>query len=298
MILLEGFPNEYDARIQKTILERFLARAGQLKYERYFNVESTDQYKIISDKVSSLGAMDTWADGADVSLDDPLNEGTYTMTQAGYGLGFKVGRHMLRYNMRNLPIRWSAALADSAIQTLRAKHASVLNNGFSTSYAYRESGVALISASHTTAGSTRSNILAAATALSHAAYDALRQVAGNHVDYRGKLNPLNVDQLIVPLELEKAAREITGSPQKPYTTDNEINAFFAEAGPIVEEHLTSATAWFLRDSTSMNLSSYHGLPFRVRTFPEFSSDSQVYFGEMDFAYGAEDWEGIVGSAGA
>lgn len=299
MLLLSAFPNEYNLNIQKSIVERFTARAADMKHLQYCTVEETNQFQYISDKVGSLGAMGTWGDGAEISLDEPKSQGTYTLTQTGYGLGFAVGRHLVRYGMLGNVQRWAASLADSAIQTLRAKFASLLNNGFSTSYAYRESGVALISASHLTSGGTRSNILAAATALSFAAYDSLVQVAANNVDYRGKLNPINVDQLIVPIELAATAAKIKGSPLEPDTTDNNVNPFFNAAGGIVvEDHLTSSTAWFLRDSSSYNLIGKVGLPFRASSYLDQPTQSLVHFAEMDFAYGADDWEGLVGSAGA
>jgi hypothetical protein len=273
-------------------------RASTLRHLAYFDSRDTDKYQEVFNKQATFGAMGEWPEGEVIPSDSPIDEGNYTMTQTGYGLGFAVGRHMVRYDLVGDVQAWADALADSAIQTLRAKHASVLNNAFSTSYTYRESGVALVSASHTTAGGTRSNILAAATALSFASYDALMQVAGAHVDYRGKLNPLSPDQLIAPDELRVTATQIKGSQKEPGTTDNDVNPFFGDGPIVIEEHLTSATAWFIRDTSMQNMVSRTGLSFRTDKYVDQPTQSLVHYGEMDFAYGAKNWEGLLGSAGA
>jgi len=295
-ITLLAFPNQYNLNILQHMVERFGQRAATMAHVDYYAMRETNQYVWTNDKTSGFGALDTWGDGESVPIDAPLNMGTYSMTQVRYGRGFKEGPMIRKFGRADVLLGWADALIDSAISTLRTKHASVFNNAFSTSYAYREAGVSLVSASHTTAGGTRTNILGA-TALTFTSYDSLRQVAGSHVDYRGKLSPLNMDQLIVPDELATTGAQIVGSPQQPFTTDNQINPFVGK-GLIVEPYLTSATAYFGRDSMSTNLLSLTSQKFEVRGYYEDATESNVVYGTMIFAYGVDDWPGIVGCAGA
>jgi len=295
-ITLLSFPNQYNLNILQHMVERFGSRAAQLVHSQYYSERPTDQYVWTNDKTSGFGALDVVGDGEAIPMDTPAAMGTYSMTQVRYARGFKEGPMIRKFGRVDVLIGWADALIDSAISTLRTKHASVLNNAFSTSYTYRESGVALCSASHTTAGGTRTN-LAASAALTFSTYDTLRQVAGSHTDYRGKLSPLNMDQLIVPDELAVVGAQIVGSPQQPFTTDNQINPFLGK-GLIVEPYLTSATAYFGRDSMSTNLLSLTSQTFAIRGYYEDATESNVVYGTMIFAYGVDDWPGIVGSAGA
>ena len=295
-ITLLAFPNQYNLNITQQMVERFSARALQMVHMQYCTMRETAQYTTTVDVNSGFGAVAEWGDGETVPIDTPAAMGSYTMTQARYGRGFKVGPMIRKFGRADVIQGWANALVDSAVSTLRTRHASLLNNAFSTSYDYRESGVALCSASHTTAGGTRNNLLSA-TALSFSSYDSLRQVAGSHTDYRGKLNPLNMDRLIVPDELAVTGAQIVGSPQQPFTTDNQINPFMGK-GLVVEPYLTSATAYFGQDSMMVNLLSLTSQAFALREYYEDASESNVIYGSMIFAYGVEDWPGIVGCSGA
>ena len=295
-MLLSAFPNQYNLNVAERMVERWWPRGAQLPYLQYVSVQSTNTLVHTSDKVSTFGAMGEWPDGTALPVDMALAMGLYTQTLKRYGEGFKVGPMLVRYGSMQTVMDWADSLIDSAWVTLRAAFASLLNNGFSSSYAYREAGVALISASHTTAGGTRSNILAAASALTFSSWDALRQVAAAHVDYRGKLTPLRIDQMIVPAELEVVGMQIKGSPMEPFTSDHQINPL-AGGGITMDEFLTSATAWFGRDSTRKNLTGFVGLEYTPGYYREQSSESDVFYGKMDFSYGADDWVGLLGSAG-
>jgi hypothetical protein len=299
--VLTAFPDEYDLDITKRVQSRFNAAilGGQLPYLRYYDVDTTDLYIVKSDSYSNFQAMGVWSDGADVPLDTPEKKWDSSLTMAFYGRGFKVSRKMVQYHRLNQVRKWANSLGNSAIATARTKHALPLINGFTTFTA--PDAVALFSASHTSSGAAnRSNLLAAASALSVAALDAIQQVGHAHVTYRGLSSPIEFDQLIFPSELRKTARQAIGSPQEPGTTDNQINVEFGAWEPTLEPELTSATAWFVRKKNfgSENLVSYVGMAFQSRSYQEPSNESLVHYGAMDFTYGAEDWEGTAASAGA
>jgi hypothetical protein len=293
MILLESFPDEYNKNITRTLMETF---KGVLPHTLYFNMEPTSEYQTILDKYSGFGEAASWADGADVTLDDPIKEFDRTAKQEGYGLGFKVGRHMLRYDMKRIVNKWGKRLGDSFLSLLRTKHAYVLNNAFAT-VTYGD-GKVLCATDHPTAGSTRSNVLATATALNFASFDSVRLLGVQHVDYRGKPTAIHFDQLIVPEQLTVTAAQIIGSPQQPFTTDNQINPFAGGYSTVTEDRITSSTAWFMQARNNHGLLSLTGYPVTPDAYVEQSSKSLVHYLETDFKVDVEDWPGIAGTAGA
>lgn len=105
--------------------------------------------------------------------------------------------------------------------------------------------------------------------------------------------------LVIPPELKWIAREILGSPHKPYTADNEINSILNEdLRYFVSHYLTSLSAWFLlpakEDHTLKHIT-------RRELFERFSDDEETFsvrqISAMRFSAGADNWLGCWGSNG-
>jgi hypothetical protein len=119
------------------------------------------------------------------------------------------------------------------------------------------------------------------------------------IDSRGLPITLKPKYLIIPPEQKWVAREILGSPNKPYTADNEINALIAEdLMYFVGHYLTSTTAWFLtgdKDTHTLKFMDRESLEedfsddFDTRTIKQIST--------MRFSTGATTWIGTWGSNG-
>lgn len=295
-ILLESFPDDFDKNVSRRLMERFAA-AGVLPHTLYVAQEPTSDYETTVDKYSSFKEAISWADGADVPTDDPQKEFLRKIKQQGYGLGFKVGRHMVRYDMLRQVQRWADALADSFLSLLRTKNAALLNNAFAAGTTYGD-GKSLCATDHPTAGGTRSNKLATATALNYASFDSVRLLGVQHVDYRGKANPIVFDQLIVPEQLTVKGAQIVGSPQQPFTTDNQINPFAGGYSVVTEDRVTSSTAFWLQARGRHGMINLIGYPLVFDRYVEQASKSLVHYGETDFRVDVEDWPGIAGTEGA
>jgi hypothetical protein len=119
------------------------------------------------------------------------------------------------------------------------------------------------------------------------------------IDSQGLPIAMKPRYLIIPPELKWIAREILGSPNKPYTTDNEINALIKEdLMYFVGHYLTSLTAWFLvgeKDSHTLKFMNRENLEedfsddFDTRTIKQIAT--------MRFSTGATNWIGTWGSNG-
>jgi hypothetical protein len=299
-MVLDAFPDEFDANITIRMYERFqnTAMGTVMPHELYARQEDTDNYQEVMDQYSTFGEAVSWADGADVTLDAAEKEYDWTVKQEGWGLGFAVSRHMVRYDKRRTVENWADALADSFIALLRNKHAYILNNAF-VGVTYGD-GKVLCATDHPTAGGgSRSNVLAVATALSWDSFDDVRILGVQHTDYRGKAMPRHFNQIIVPEQLSMTAKQIIGSPQEPFTTDNQINPVMQLGyGLVTEDRLTSTTAWFLQEQGQHGIVTFTGYPVTFKSYFEQRSESLVHYGESDFKCTVLHWAGIAGTAGA
>lgn len=307
MLLLEGFPDEFNLNILRALREQLLGHdfgygAGVLPHTRYFEMSPTSLYQELLDKYSGMGAAQDWPDGTPVPVDEPEKEWDFTIKQAGYGLGVKIGRHLIQYDRRRIVAQFISALADSMIQLQRTKHANVLNNAFAATPIYGD-GQPLCDTDHPNAGGSnnRSNELATPAALSYTSIDTVDLLGANHVTFNGHSRPLMYNHLIVPTALRRLALTIVGSPLQPNTTDNAINPDVGMSGVTVESILSSTTAWFRQrvgSPADHGLLSLVGRPVQFRSYPEPSSESQVYYVATDFKETVEDWPGVAGTAGA
>jgi len=298
--LLTGFPNQYNLNILRSLQERLVGHdfgygAGVLPHTLYFRTERATGYTEQFDKVGGMPAAGAWGDGNAVPLDEIETEWSVTLTQAGYGLGAKISRQMLRYGRRINAI--TNALADSLLHLLRTRHANVLNNALTT--VTSPDGQSLVDTDHPSAGGgNRSNELATPAALSWASIENVRLLGANHVDYSGKSRPIMYNALIVPNALRRVARQLVGSPLQYNTTDNAINPDVNAELVIVDAMLTSATAFFLLNRAASPLLSLVGRPLEFNSYPDPPSESQVFYGATDFVEAPEDFVGIAGTAGA
>ena len=117
------------------------------------------------------------------------------------------------------------------------------------------------------------------------------------VDFRGKPMPIQFDRCITGPTLAPKAIKLFGSPKEAFTTDNQINAAFG-VQPILEDQVTSTTAFWGQKSTAHGLTSLWGMTPLTQSYVKPDNRSAVYFIEMDFVVGVDFFEGIAGTAGA
>mgnify|MGYP001573483139 CR=1 FL=1 len=295
-MLLTTFPAEYDKDISTRIFDG-LGDGSNMPWRQYFNVESTPgQYTINTTGYSGFGTMGNWYDGEPLPMDEAVHMFDNVLTMAFFGLGFKVSRNHVRYGQLRLIQRWADSLPRSLTQKYNTDHASVLNNAFSTTYTSLGS-IALISASHTTAGSsTRSNINASA-ALTPANLEVLITQGYNRTNYRGLADPITYNKIITGPSLRRTVAKILGSDGEMGTTDNDLNTQKGMFSHVLDPFITSTTAYFLQGPTH-GLLSAHGLTPTPKRFIEEPTESLIHGLAADYTYGVEFWEGISGSQGA
>jgi hypothetical protein len=105
--------------------------------------------------------------------------------------------------------------------------------------------------------------------------------------------------LIIPPELKYIAIEILGSPNKPYTADNEINAILAEGLQFfIYTFLTSQSAWYaLAEKSGHFLKSFDRHPLDQDYADDFDTRSLKQLCFERYSFGATSWIGTWASNG-
>ena len=272
-------------------------------YSRIFQIESSDRKSEKMSQVTNFGLFSEKSEGGSISYDDPLQGYDVEAVHATYALGFRVTEEMYHDDQFRVMRRMPKMLSISAKETVETIAWSLINNGFSSSYAFGD-GKELFALDHPLAGGgTGKNTLAVAADLSATSLKQAIQDFEETTDHRGLPLRLKPDVLMVPPALEWTARELLHSGFAPDSlaglTDTRVNPL-RERGInlFVNPYLTDPDSWYLIDTT------HHQLYFFWRKHLTFESDTDFNTGDglfkasMRFSRTAADWRGIYGSPGA
>jgi phage major head subunit gpT-like protein len=202
----------------------------------------------------------------------------------------------------SLSNRYTKALARAMAYTKQVKAASILNNGFSTSYAGGD-GVALFSTAHPlTSGGTNSNRPATAADLNETSLEAaVIQIAG-WTDERGLLIAAKPRKLVVPPQLQFVATRLLETNLRVGTTDNDINALKNNGsipeGYTVNNYLTDSSAWFLCTDVPNGLKHFERVPLATSMDGDFDTGNVRYKARERYSFGFSDPLGVFGSPGS
>ena len=268
-------------------------------FTQVLHVNTSDKQDEKDSAVTGFGLLQQTAEGAPIDYDDPISMYDVRYTHLKYTKGFKVSEEMYEDDQYSIMNKKPAALARSARRTAESQAANVLNNAF-TSTVTGGDGDELCAVGHARAdgGTAQSNASATGITLSSDANleTAILALRGQ-LDDRGQKIMARADTLIVPPALEKEAKILVDSSLRAGTADNDVNPYKGFAKVVVWDYLTSATAWFLVDS------SLHELNWFWRVRPEFKQDTAfdtgfaLYKVRTRFSKGFSDWRGVWGSKG-
>ena len=147
-------------------------------------------------------------------------------------------------------------------------------------------------------GSTGSNALT--TPLSAEGLEAAYILGRNVVDDANVIIRTQYDTLLIPEDLERKAEELMMSVLNPETGNNAINVYKGKIKNIVVcPYLSSASAWFLIDSSSQRRPKFFWRlkpEFHVVTHP--TSLNALMIARERFSTIFAGWQGVIGSTGA
>jgi hypothetical protein len=296
------------AQLLKELLPGLNALFG-LEYKTYgeehkeiYETETSERSFEEETKLSGFSAAPVKAEGAAIAYDNAQEAWTARYNHETIALGFSITEEAVEDNLYDsLSKRYTKALARAMAYTKQVKAASVLNNGFSSSYTGGD-GQALFSASHPlVSGGTNSNRLTASDLNETSLEAAVIQIAG-WTDERGLLIAAKPGKLIVPPALMFTAKRLLDTELRVATADNDINALKAmgsiPGGYTVNHFLTDTNAWFLTTDVPNGMKHFVRTPLQNSMDGDFDTGNVRYKSRERYSFGWSDPLGMFGSPGS
>ena len=296
------------AQLLKELLPGLNALFG-LEYKTYgeehkeiYETETSERSFEEETKLSGFSAAPVKAEGAAIAYDNAQEAWTARYNHETIALGFSITEEAVEDNLYDsLSKRYTKALARAMAYTKQVKAASVLNNGFSSSYPGGD-GKALFAADHPlVSGGSNSNRLTASDLNETSLEAAVIQIAG-WTDERGLLIAAKPNKLIVPPALMFTAKRLLDTELRVATADNDINALKAmgsiPGGYTVNHFLTDTNAWFLTTDVPNGMKHFVRTPLQNSMDGDFDTGNVRYKSRERYSFGWSDPLGMFGSPGA
>ena len=297
------------AQLLKELLPGLNALFG-LEYARYgeehkeiYETETSERSFEEETKLSGFSAAPVKNEGSAIAYDNAQEAFTARYNHETIALGFSITEEAIEDNLYDsLSSRYTKALARAMAYTKQVKAASVLNNGFSSSYPGGD-GVALFSSLHPlVSGGTNSNIPDVATDLNETALEnAVIQIAA-WTDERGLLIAAKPRKLIIPPALQFVATRLLETELRVSTADNDINAIKNNGsipeGYAINHFLTDPDAWFLTTDVPNGMKHFVRTPMQNSMDGDFDTGNVRYKARERYSFGWSDPLGMYGSQGA
>lgn len=272
------------------------------QYDKIFTKHDSKMALERTAEMRFLGYAQLKTEGGQTAFDNNAGERyVYNQEHTEIGLGYAITRKAVDDNLYKTQFKPSnLGLMESFSQTKEIYGANVLNTSTTYNASVGGDGVALISASHPIDGGTIANTPATQIDLNESSLLAgmiairtnFRDQAGLKVFARGR-------KLIVPPQLEPIAIRLLKTELRPGTSDNDVNAIMSTAGGLpegymVNDYLTSSTAWFLLTNID-GLSYMERVKFETDMQVDFTTDNLLVKGYERYSFGYYNWRSIWGS---
>lgn len=293
-----NFGDLLDPRVKKIFYNTFDNLPSMLP-ELYDVQSSSDSYETWSE-IGALGDFTEW--NGQVVYQDQSQGYDVTATHLEFVSGMQVERKLFDDDRHNVWQARPVALADAAFRT-REKHAArPYNNAFSvdTYFSNNSDAVALCSDAHTTtsgASTTTGFDNKVTSALSAVSVAAMRLQMKYFKDDKGNSISLMPDELLVPIDLEEAAYEITNSEGKVDTALNNPNFLKGKMTVKVYQWLTDTNNYFLMDSSKRKqmMIWFDKAPLEFGQVEDFDTFVAKWRAYMRYSNMHRDWRFIIGA---
>lgn len=268
-----------------------------------YDIKTSDMNYEEDVEVTGFGLAPIKPQGQSVTYDAFYQQTVTRYTHVAYGLGFIITREEMDDNLyEKKGMTNTAALAWSMRQTKENVGANVLNRGFNSAFTPTGDGQPLFSASHPTMSGVQSNLLPAADLSEAALEDDVIQI-GQALNARGLRIALKPRSLHIAINNQFEAERILKSILTPDSGNNAVNALrsmgmFPE-GAKVNHYFTDADAYFIRTNVpTAGMTMFQRIPAEFAQDGDFDTSNLKYKAYERYSFGASDFRGIYGSAGA
>ena len=297
------------AQLLKELLPGLNALFG-LEYARYgeehkeiYETETSERSFEEETKLSGFSAAPVKNEGSAIAYDNAQEAWTARYNHETIALGFSITEEAIEDNLYDsLSARYTKGLARAMAYTKQVKAASVLNNGFSSSYVGGD-GVQLFSTAHPlVSGGTNSNTPATQADLNETSLEAAVIQIAAWTDERGLLIAAKPKKLVVPPSLMFVATRLLETELRVGTNNNDINAIKNNGaipeGYTVNHFLTDTNAWFLITDVPNGLKHFERIALQNSMDGDFDTGNVRYKSRERYSFGWSDPLGIWGSSGS
>jgi phage major head subunit gpT-like protein len=297
------------AQLLKELLPGLNALFG-LEYKKYeeehkeiFEIETSERSFEEETKLATFGQAPIKLEGDAIAYDNAQEVWTARYTHQTVAMGFSITEEAMEDNLYDsLSTRYTKALSRSMAYTKQVLGASILNNGFSSSYLYGD-GVALFSTSHPlVSGGTNANKPSVGADLNETSLENAAITIWGWTDERGLLIAASPRKLIIPPSLSFTATRLLQTELRVGTTDNDINALKQMStipeGWAVNHYLTDTNAWFIKTDVPNGLKMFERVSMSTKMDGDFDTGNVRYRARERYSFGVSDPLSMYGSAGS
>jgi len=285
------------------------------EYSTIFNMETSTQAFEDEVELTGTGIMPEKPEGDAIIYDDMIQGGTRRYLHLAYALGSRASWELIEDDQYGIIKQVPKAHVRSAQFIREIVAANVFNLGFSTINTI--DGVTLFNTQHPLLGGTAatnvapgiSNVIyASGTYPNRPSPDVDLSFTGIQLminqfermpDSQGIPIRVKPSKILIPPELKFIAREILGSPGKPYTNDNELNSLIGEDLKFqVLHYFTSQSAWYaVAEKEYHQLKFFDRHPIDADYDDDFDTRATKIVTFQRFSAGVTSWIGTWGSNG-
>ena len=297
------------AQLLKELLPGLNALFG-LEYARYgeehkeiYETETSERSFEEETKLSGFSAAPVKNEGTAIAYDNAQEAWTTRYNHETIALGFSITEEAIEDNLYDsLSGRYTKALARGMAYNKQVKGASVLNNGFNSSYVGGDN-VSLFNSAHPLVnGGTNANTPTTQVDLNETSLEAAVIQIAAWTDERGLLIAAKPKKLIIPPTLMFVAKRLLDTELRVATTNNDINAIkqmgAIPEGYTVNHFLTDPNAWFLTTDVPNGLKHFIRTPLAQSMDGDFDTGNVRYKSRERYSFGWSDPLGIWGSSGS
>ena len=297
------------AQLLKELLPGLNALFG-MEYARYgeehkeiYETESSERSFEEETKLSGFSAAPVKNEGQAISYDNAQEAWTARYNHETIAMGFAITEEAIEDNLYDsLSGRYTKSLARGMAYTKQVKAASVLNNGFNSTYTGGD-GVSLFSTDHPlVSGGSNSNTPSTPADLNETSLEAAVIQISLWTDERGLLIAAKPRKLVVPPQLQFVATRLLETELRVGTNNNDINAIknngVVPEGYTINHFLTDPNAWFLTTDVPNGLKHFVRIPLSQSMDGDFDTGNVRYKARERYSFGWSDPLGIFGSPGA
>lgn len=297
------------AQLLKELLPGLNALFG-MEYARYgeehkeiYETESSERSFEEETKLSGFSAAPVKNEGQAISYDNAQEAWTARYNHETIAMGFAITEEAIEDNLYDsLSGRYTKSLARGMAYTKQVKAASVLNNGFNSTYTGGD-GVSLFSTAHPLVnGGTNSNTPSTPADLNETSLEAAVIQVSLWTDERGMLIAAKPRKLVVPPQLQFVTTRLLETELRVGTNNNDINAIknngVVPEGYTINHFLTDPNAWFLTTDVPNGLKHFVRIPLSQSMDGDFDTGNVRYKARERYSFGWSDPLGIFGSPGA